>query len=387
MKSTIRTGVLAGVLTLAVAAPAFAGPTVTVRVEGQAATLLPETTVTLPDVKAAGNPCGGADATRTVAAALEEATKGNWDRQQFTSTILDESHTFANNDYWAEWVNEKYGGGVCADTVQTGDRVLFLVDVSGANFEPTVFPMTLAAPATVAPGTPFSVRATEYTNATGNPGEGTASDASGVSITGAAAAATTGADGRASVRLDARGPTTLRASRANGSRSVPVAVCVTDGADGFCATAKPGAPAPAAASPTFSGPLFGGDNTSSFAKITTLQEQKTYELGEAPRELKGTVDDDLVGVDEVRLRISRKDGGRCFKYIGSSDREEFVRTRKCSIKSSRTFKVGEDRTWEYLLPKDLEQGRYVLDVIVKDRAGNQTKTYQRGRNRVVFYVK
>ncbi len=29
----------------------------------------------------------------------------------------------------------------------------------------------------------------------------------------------------------------------------------------------------------------------------------------------------------------------------------------------------------------------MLDVIVKDRAGNQTKSYQRGRNRVVFFVK
>ena len=178
---------------------------------------------------------------------------------------------------------------------------------------------------------------------------------------------------------------------------MPVSVCVTDGADGFCGTTKPGSPAaagpgpgagsgPAPLPPGFT-PITGSDNTSSFAKIASLKEQKTYKAGDAPRALKGTVDEDLVGVDEVRLRLSRRDGNRCFKYIGKSDREEFVRTRKCSIKSSRTFKVGEDRSWEYLLPKDLETGRYVLDVIVKDRAGNQTKSYQRGRNRVVFFVK
>ena len=124
-------GLLVAALVIVPAAPALAGPTVSVRVEGQSATLLPATTVTLPDVKAAGNPCTDAGAARSVAAAIEEATGGNWDRQGFTQTILGETHAFAASDYWAEWVNDKFGGGICSDVVQTGDRILMLVDVSG----------------------------------------------------------------------------------------------------------------------------------------------------------------------------------------------------------------------------------------------------------------
>ena len=48
--------------------------------------------------------------------------------------------------------------------------------------------------------------------------------------------------------------------------------------------------------------------------------------------------------------------------------------------------MGDDARFSYLLPAALPAGRYVLDVIVIDRAGNRTTTYQRTRNRVVFYV-
>src|SRR5215207_2668913 len=97
---TSASGVIAGIVAaIALAAPAQAGPTVTVRVEGQQQTLLDETPVTLPDTGL--DICGGTP--NTVASALDVATGGDWDRQAFTSTILGESHTFAANDYWAQW--------------------------------------------------------------------------------------------------------------------------------------------------------------------------------------------------------------------------------------------------------------------------------------------
>src|SRR3954451_12998045 len=56
------TGLVAGLVLLATAPAAFAGPTVTVRVEGQSGTLLERTRVTLPDNPSAGNPCGATNA-------------------------------------------------------------------------------------------------------------------------------------------------------------------------------------------------------------------------------------------------------------------------------------------------------------------------------------
>ena len=377
-------GPLVAVLLLVPVAPALAGPTVSVRVEGQNATLLPATTVTLPDAKAPGNPCTGPTAARTKAAALEEATQGNWDRQPFTLTILGESHTFTANDYWSVWFNEKVGNGICSDQdlLQDGDRVLFLTDVSGPSFEPTVFPMTLAAPATVAPGAAFSVTATEYRSQTGNPGEGTPTPAAGVQVSGGAATTTTGDDGRAAVRLDQRGPATLRAARANGSRTSPVSVCVTDGADGFCGTTRPGeAPGPAAAPPP--PPSTAADTVAAFAKIATT-EGRRYAKGRGPRVLRGVVDADAAGIADVRLRLSRTDGPRCSRFDGV--RERFVTTTRCGITKARTFSVGGSARFEYALPGALPRGRYVLDAVVADRAGNRTTTYQRGRNRVVFFV-
>src|SRR4029077_3041530 len=51
-------GLAAGLVVLVAAPAALAGPTVTVRVEGQSGTLLERTRVTLPDTPSAGNPCG-----------------------------------------------------------------------------------------------------------------------------------------------------------------------------------------------------------------------------------------------------------------------------------------------------------------------------------------
>src|SRR3954453_21580054 len=107
---------VAALASAALAAPAGAATfTATVRVEGQDQTLLPTTTVTLDtaapkSVQLKDKDCDG----DTAAAALDQATKGNWDRTQFPSTILAETHQFSHNDYWAEWVDEKYAQmGIC----------------------------------------------------------------------------------------------------------------------------------------------------------------------------------------------------------------------------------------------------------------------------------
>ena len=50
------------------------------------------------------------------------------------------------------------------------------------------------------------------------------------------------------------------------------------------------------------------------------------------------------------------------------------------------FAIGDRPDWSYLLPARLGQGRYVLDVIAIDKAGNRDRL-ARGRSRVVFFVR
>src|SRR4051794_18530590 len=174
MKLT-TSGALAGLLLALAPATALAGPTVSVRVEGKDRTLLERTVVTLPDTPPPVT--GGACPAGSAAAALEEATKGNWDRGSFTQVILGESHTFTNRDYWAEWVNQgngyRLGHGICADVLNQGDELLMLADFSNASFGPTVFPLALeSVPATGQAGSSVTVVVTEYVSESGDPGTG-----------------------------------------------------------------------------------------------------------------------------------------------------------------------------------------------------------------------
>jgi hypothetical protein len=364
---------LAAVILAVAATPALAAPTVTVRVEGQNATLLPATTVTL-----GSTPVVLADATcpgNSAAAALDEATGGNWDRKQFSSSILGESHIFAANDYWAEWVSGRYGGGLCSDLLNEGDELLMLVDTSDPSGAPTVFPLVLAgAPARVAPGAAFTVTVTQY-RTTGMPGTSTPEPAAGVSVGGA----TTGADGRATVTLSTAGATTLRAVR-GAARSAPVPVCVSTGSDGAC-----GSTAASACATTGDDGLCGTkDRRAPRAKIASIVEGQRFGKGKGPRTLSGTVAGDPSGIAGVRLRLTRNDHGHCQTFDGRSER--LVAVKRCGAKRGKWFSAGDRQQWSYLLPARLGPGRYVLDVQARDRAGNVDTLLQRTRTRVVFFV-
>jgi hypothetical protein len=174
MKLRSPAGLAAG-LVLLFATPAWAGPTVSVRVEGAGGTLLERTRVTLPD--AAAPPCSRP---HTAAAAIEAATGGNWDRREFTQTIMGETHKFDDSDYWAEWVDRgagpKRGAGICNDVLAEGDEVVMLADRSPApTFAPTVFPLDLEGlPAQVQRGAPVTLTAVDYRSATGASARATA---------------------------------------------------------------------------------------------------------------------------------------------------------------------------------------------------------------------
>jgi hypothetical protein len=370
---------------LAVAAwPTAAGaaPTVTVRVEGSSATLLPPTTVTLglDDVTLAdGSTCHG----NTAAAALDKATAGNWDRMPFVSTILGESHNFVANDYWAEWVSNRFGGGLCTDALNEGDELLMLADVADPDFRPTVFPLVVGGvPATVAPGAPFTVTVTQY-RTTGTVGTSTPESAGGATVVGGGASATTDATGHATLVLAGAGPTTLRATL-EGSRSAPIPVCVTTGADGACGTSTASAGASTCLTTGDDGACGTKDRRAPQGKILSIREGQRFGSGRGPRTLSGVVAPDPSGLAAVRLRLTRNDGGRCATFDGRSER--FATLKRCGASRGRWFSVGDREAWSYLLPARLGRGRYVLDVQARDRAGNVDSLLQRTRTRVVFRV-
>jgi hypothetical protein len=361
-----------GVFVLGVST-ALAGPTVTVRVEGESSTLLPTTSVTLN----APEPVSGC-AANSVAAAINLAVKENWDHGEvfgggsFTDTILGETHSFTNNsDAWSEWVNYKWGGGICSDPLGNGDEVLMVADHTPAPFfAPTVLPLVVTgAPVSVQVGVPFTAQVSAIhtaPEAEAKAGEGTPEPAEGVTVSGTGATtALTDANGVATITLTSPGSVALRATK---SGDAPSASFVVSG------SSVPQPAGPVLAATPYTGPY------AVVAKATGVIEQHVYSRKAAPKVLSGTVLAHTT-VASVSLELRRSYKGRCYAFNGVSTR--FVKAR-CGQGSF--FKVSNNGVFSYLLPSALAPGRYVLDVEATDAAGNHT-TLARGTSRVVFYVR
>jgi hypothetical protein len=372
-------GVLAGTLLALLPATALAGPTVKVRVEGQSGTLLARTTVTLPDTPP---PVAGGCPRYTAAAALEEGTHGNWDRQSFTQSILGESHTFTDSDYWAEWIDRgtgyRFGAGICTDVLNDGDELLMLVDRSPApDFAPTVFPLDLdGVPSSVAAGTPFTVTVVEYRpGATGDP-----QAVEGATVSDGHATATTDRDGKASLRIGDTGTVTLKATKPGLAPSGGEVVNVTAAPAQSTAPAStapdapesgPGTP-PAVAPPAVTAPTAAGapaDTRAPRLAIAGLRSRAVFTLRRAPRLLRGTVSD-ASALKSVELSIVRRRAGACQYW--SSRRERFL-AKRCNG-TQPAFPVGTTARWSYQLPARLPAGRYYIRVAAVDIAGNRAAT-------------
>lgn len=387
MKHTFL-GVLAGmVLLAALAAPAAHAAQVTVRVEGKDATLLPATTVTLPstDPKPDGtNACGAA----TAGGALWAATSGGWSGSYFPSfssylveTVLGETHKYPDPYSWAYFVNGKgASAGACAQAAQQGDSLLFYIDYcvqDPSTYEctnPPILPLVVSAPATPRPGEPFTVTVTRLAR------DGSSAPVAGATIAGGAAPVTTDASGNAAVTVGAAGPATLLATK-DGFVRDRATVCATSGADGACGTTVPGAPAAPAGPQTTTAP----DTHASFGRFTGITNGKRYKKGRGPRQLAGRIDPDPSGLQDVEVRLTRRDHRRCSTY--DARRERLVRMKRCGATRGTWFSVGDRERWTYLLPARLPRGRYVLDLRVTDRAGHVNERLIRGRSRLVFHVR
>ncbi|HWI75257.1 MAG TPA: DUF4430 domain-containing protein [Baekduia sp.] len=389
-------GLLLGGLTLAVTAtaPALAA-TVSVEVEGVTQTLAPKTVTTPASVNKDGaNTCDG----NTAIGALDVATGGNWSgsysyNNYTVETLMGEAHTFGSGAYWTFYVNGNYANdGACGIHVQDGDKVLFYAGDDPFTTGQVGYdePVLLDAPATVKPGVPFTASVKEATTTFDSSYIGTTAitPSAGATVSGGATAATTGADGASAVTVAAPGPFTLVATQGNRAPARVVG-CATTGSDGYCGTTAgivtppvaPGAPCVTNGHDGFCGTA---DKTVAYAAITAVTEGKQYAKGKGPRQLGGTVEKDGSGIADIRLRLTRNDRGACSTYDGKT--EKFKAMKKCGATHGTWFSVGTDAAWTYLLPSKLGRGRYVLDVLVVDKAGNKTRQLARGTSRVVFTV-
>jgi hypothetical protein len=206
-----------------------------------------------------------------------------------------------------------------------------------------------------------AVTSTQY----GDPGDGTDKPVAGATVSGGGVSVTTGPDGRATLRLDQVGDAVLKASKAG---------TVTSGAERTSVTETP-PPPPAAPGPV------ARDTAAPVGRIRGIRNGQRFKRRKAPRTLRGSVAPDPSGLQAVKLSLTRSFRGRCQLY--SPTRERF-RGSRCGRRVN--FSIGDRQDWSYLLPKRLGKGRYVLDVIAVDKAGNRDRPV-RGRNRVVFVVR
>jgi hypothetical protein len=390
----VLVGTLSTVIVLAVVgvAPALAGPTVTVRIEGESATLLPLTSVTLSAPEpVSGCPANSANAAINLAV---ESVKGSWDhgdeegsKGDFTETILGETHIFEQNETtWDVWIDDKWGGGICEDLLSEGDEVLMVADYDPKPYAPTRLPLIVSgAPTTVQARTQFTVQVDKiHTRADTYPevGEGTPEPEAGVTVSGGGASGITGSNGIATLTLTSTGSVTLLATKSGDVPSASFTVCVHNGNDGNCGTPATGS-GTSTGSGTTPGIITPSVSTAITAHISSLLDSHVYARGKAPRILAGTVTT-AAALEEVELRLTRRGPkGRCSYFDGVTGRFHAMR---CGAANGKYFKASNQKLFSYLLPETLAPGRYVLDA-KGIGAGGHVSSLERGTSRIVFYVK
>ncbi len=379
----ILPALLAGcALWLAPAALASEPAAVTVRVEGISETKLPATlvTTTTAPVVRDGNPehsCAGTGALGALALAARGAWSGPWNegfKQYEIYSIEGETHLFepgsSANYYWSFWLDDKEAEvGACEAQLAPGDRVLFFPSCYGSACPPSSLPLELEAPSTARAGEPVTVTVHRYSTA------GVASAAAGATVTGGASSAVTDSSGHATVTFGGAEEATLRVSAPESVRT-EASVCVYVANDGLCGTplGSPGF-APHSESPT---PVAGPSELT--AHTSSVTDGRTYSRSQAPRVISGVVlSRDPVA--SVSLELRRRYRGRCYAYDAISER---FRRARCGHASA--FKVAAGASFSYLLPAALPAGRYVLDILARDDAGQRT-ALARGSTRVVFDVR
>jgi hypothetical protein len=194
---------------------------------------------------------------------------------------------------------------------------------------------------------------------------------------------TTDAQGVARFTPGERGATDVRATKDGFVPTATERVCVTDGADGFCGTGKPGEQvvAPPCETNGADGRCGTRDKTAPTGRVLGIADGAVFKRRRAPRELRGTVDADTSGIRWVKLRLVRRSDGDCWGL--SRRRDTLIR-----INCDKPFWIdaGDRQEWSYLLDRRLPRGRYRLDVRAWDTKLNRD-VLEAGRNSVSFRVR
>jgi hypothetical protein len=397
-------GLLISLLALAIsAAVAAAAPiTVNLRVEGSSTTLF-EGAVSTDAIPAApgistpssggAHPCDVKDngGNEGFGAAAATPTAALYDAALSQGLAFDASWVGSLNDFfvlrvgndvnggapefpsWGYAVNSTTAGvGGCQFQLASGSEVLWAY-----NYFNLEHLLSLAGPSSVNAGTPFTVHVAD--GRTGEPVPGAAIGVLNAGVTTTIPSSpSTDSSGNATIVLSGNGMATLKATEPKSVRSNGLAVCVHEGNDGSCGTTVAGG---SSTSPTTksSSQAAGGV----VAQILGLVNGRVYSRRFAPRVLRGIVKVGPGGtVRQVRIRLHRRVGHRCFNFSGS--RARFVRAAGCA--SAAFFSVGSAESFSYLLPARLARGRYAFDIQAVDGSGRVTALV-RGVSHVVFRVK
>jgi hypothetical protein len=244
--TTFLRGLVAAALASALVAGPASAASVSVRVEGDTATLVPRTTVqTAPGrITKDGDPAHACDAQNAIGA-LERATAGDWGGPWSSSfgylveEIRGETHDAATQTYWRISVDGADAtAGVCDLALRDGQELLF----SPAGYTSSPPLLELTAPAVARAGAPVTVEVAELSPA------GQATPRAGATVTVGGASGVTDAQGRAVLQIAALGDVELRAEAPGAIRDTGETICVHDASGGRCGV--PGAPAgPAAPGP------------------------------------------------------------------------------------------------------------------------------------------
>lgn len=336
-------GSIAGALAAAslVAPVAHAGTParVSVRVEAPGRTLADTTLLT---TTAAVTPDGADICSGTSAGGALWRATGRWSGTWYASfgdytvdAIGGVRGAADGSSYWAFWLDGVVSPkGVCGTELQAGDRVLeFLCSATPDFSSCTNLPLDLSV-VDVRGGKP-KVKVVLLD------GTGRSTPVAGATVRGGVKPVRTGADGTVRVTLP-QGQSALRATHAGDTPSGSL----------HCRRSAHG---------TRCGSR---DTTPPALTLAGIANGEAFTAARAPRVLHGTAVDPSGA--SVTLRLTRRLGGRCTRFDAA--RGAF---RSCATASRAPFAAGDRAHWSYLLPAKLGAGRYRLDVVATDGAGNR----------------
>ena len=223
--------------------------------------------------------------------------------------------------------------------------------------------------------------------------------------------------GQTSVPFTEPGPHTLMVSKGDGTRPpVRMAVCVSEGNDGYCGSIKTQSPpdipyvTPSPCDTNGHDGLCGTTDTSGpVTHVTNITNNKAFKAKKGPGQVKGTIDVDPNGVRDVRLRLTRtvtvktkvkvktkrktkkpkyktKTVKRCSAWDDGTLLLET--TKKCGTASGTYFaaELSDLRdAFTYSFAMTLPRGSYVLEVVSRDENGFKDAPAS-GRNVLRFTV-